>query len=50
MRDYVIFTDSACDIPTETLEEWGVGWCSLTYTFQDDTRQYGNYELSCPRS
>ncbi len=48
MRDYVIFTDSACDIPTETLEEWGVGWCSLTYTFQDDTRQYGNYELSCP--
>ena len=48
MRDYVIFTDSACDIPTETLEEWGVEWCSLTYTFQDDTRQYGNYELSCP--
>ena len=48
MRDYVIFTDSACDIPTENLEEWGVEWCSLTYTFQDDTRQYGNYELSCP--
>jgi len=48
MRDYVIFTDSACDIPTETLREWGVGWCSLTYIFEGETRQYENYELSCP--
>ena len=36
MRDYVIFTDSACDIPAETLEEWGVGYRSLTYTFDGD--------------
>lgn len=48
MRNYVIFTDSACDIPTETLEEWGVRWCSLTYTFEGDSHEYGNYELSCP--
>ena len=48
MRDYVIFTDSACDIPTATLREWDVGWCSLTYTFEGESRQYENYELSCP--
>ncbi|MBQ3276665.1 MAG: DegV family protein [Oscillospiraceae bacterium] len=48
MRDYVIFTDSACDIPVETLEEWGVGYRSLTYIFDGDPRQYSNYELPCP--
>lgn len=48
MREYVLFTDSACDIPTETLQEWGVGWCSLTYTFEGESHQYENYELPCP--
>ena len=48
MRDYVIFTDSACDIPVDTLNEWGVGYRWLTYTFDGDPRQYGNYELSYP--
>ena len=48
MRDYVIFTDSACDIPVETLREWGVGYRWLTYTFDGDPTQYGNYDLSFP--
>jgi len=48
MRDYVIYTDSACDIPVETLEEWGVGYRWLTYTFEGDPRQYTNYELPYP--
>ncbi len=48
MRDFVIYTDSACDIPPETLAEWGVGCSSLTYTFEGDERQYDNYELDYP--
>ena len=42
MREYVIYTDSACDIPEETLKEWGVGYRWLTYTFDGDPAQYGN--------
>ncbi len=48
MRDFAIYTDSACDIPPETLAEWGVGYSSLTYTFEGDQRQYDNYELDYP--
>ena len=48
MRDFVIYTDSACDIPPETLAEWDVGYSSLTYTFEGDERQYDNYELDYP--
>ena len=36
MSDFVIYTDSACDIPPETLEEWGVGYRWLTYTFDGE--------------
>lgn len=45
MSEFVIYTDSACDIPEETLAEWDVAYSSLTYTFEDDTRVYGNYEI-----
>ena len=45
MSEFVIYTDSACDIPEETLAEWGVAYSSLTYTFEGDPREYGNYEL-----
>ena len=48
MADFKIFTDSACDIPPETLSEWGVGYCWLTFTFDGDEKQYGNYELDYP--
>ena len=48
MSEYVIYTDSACDIPAETLEEWGVGYCSLTYTFDGEFKQYSNYGLPYP--
>ena len=48
MRDFVIYTDSACDIPPEKLHEWGVRYDWLTYTFEGETREYGNYELSYP--
>lgn len=48
MSEYRIYTDSACDIPPETLEEWGVGYRWLTYTFDGEYRQYSNYALPYP--
>ena len=48
MSEYVIYTDSACDIPQETLKEWGVEYRWLTYTFDGDPKQYSNYEIPYP--
>ena len=45
MNDFVIFTDSGCDIPRATLDQWGVRYCWLTYVFEGDERQYGNYDM-----
>ena len=48
MEDYVIYTDSACDVPQEILKEWGVRYCPMTYIFDGETQQYSNYELPYP--
>ena len=48
MNEYIIFTDSACDLSEETLREWGVKYIELTYTFSDSPRQWGNYETTAP--
>lgn len=48
MNEYIIFTDSACDLSEETLREWGVKYIELTYTFSDSPRQWGNYEITAP--
>ncbi len=40
MNNYVIFTDSACDIPEDKLNEWGVKRRCLTLTFTDSETQY----------
>lgn len=48
MNNYVIFTDSACDISEEMLAEWGVKYIPLTYTFSDSPKQYGNYDIPSP--
>lgn len=45
MGEYVIITDSACDIMPDMLNEWGVKFCSLTFTFDDSQKIYSNYEL-----
>ena len=46
MRDYVIFTDSACDINANDLESWGVKFNELTFKFSDDAKEYSNNEMS----
>lgn len=46
MRDYVICTDSACDICPELLFEWGVKVLPLTFRFSDDEKEYSNYDMA----
>lgn len=45
MKNYVICTDSACDIKPATLSEWGVEYCSLTFQFNDSDTIYSNNEM-----
>ncbi|MBO4904943.1 MAG: DegV family protein [Lachnospiraceae bacterium] len=35
MSDYVIMSDTGCDIEFETLRDWGVGFRRLTFHFED---------------
>lgn len=46
MREYVILTDSACDIKPELLAEWGVGYKNLTFKFTDSDVEYSNADMS----
>ncbi len=46
MNEYVIFTDSACDIKPEILREWGVGYDELSFRFGDEDKSYLNFEMS----
>ncbi len=45
MKDYVIYTDSACDIKPEILNDWGVLHSSLTLRFQDSEEEYLNDDI-----
>ena len=46
MRDYVIFTDSACDIKPELLCEWGVPYRNLTFRFDGEDKEYSNDDMT----
>ena len=46
MNNYVIFADSACDINPQMLEEWGVKYTSLFLTFDNDSKEYSNNDIS----
>lgn len=45
MSQYIIFTDSGCDIFPEVLEQWGVRFESLTFRFEGEDREYLNYDM-----
>ncbi len=45
MSNYVIFTDSACDLAPGLLAEWGVECLSLTFRFEGEDKEYQNGEM-----
>ena len=49
MKDYVIITDSSCDIMPELLEQWGVSCVSLTVKFDEDKESFGNFDMPFPQ-
>lgn len=46
MKDYVIYTDSACDIKPELLLEWGVPFSHLTFRFEGDNNEYTGEDIT----
>ncbi len=46
MNEYVIYTDSACDIKPEILSEWGVPFVDLTFRFEDEDKEYAQKDMS----
>lgn len=44
MKDYVIVTDSSCDLPREIVDEWGVKTLSLEVTI-DGVGTFKNHEI-----
>ena len=46
MADFVIYSDSGCDLSEYTLRSWGVAYSELTFIFDGDNTSYKNYELS----
>ena len=45
MKDYVIFSDSGCDIEQELLDKWGVGLIDLTFHTDRDATEYRQSEM-----
>ena len=45
MSNYILFTDSACDIAQSVLEKWGVSYIELSFTFEDSDKVYTNYGM-----
>lgn len=46
MSNYVIFTDSGCDIKPDLLSEWGVPYKSLNFRFDGSEKEYSNEDMN----
>ncbi len=45
MSNYVIFTDSGCDIKADVLKSWGVSSLDLTFRFNGEDKEYSNSDM-----
>lgn len=45
MNNYVLVTDSACDICAELLKEWNVEFINQTFRFEGEEKEYFNDEM-----
>ena len=45
MHNYVLFTDSSCDLSQEMIKKRGVYCSSLTFRFDDGEKEYSNNEM-----
>lgn len=45
MNEYIICTDSGCDIAPDVLKDWGVKALSLSFRFEDGDKEYLNGDM-----
>ena len=45
-NEYVIFTDSCCDVSPELLAEWDVPYANMTFSFDGEDREYSGTDIS----
>ena len=45
MNNYIIYTDSGCDIKPSLLQEWGVQYSCLIFRFDDADVEYSNDDM-----
>lgn len=45
MQNYIIITDTGCDIAPETLKQWEIPAESLTFKFDGDDKEYFNSDM-----
>jgi len=46
MNEYIIFTDSCCDIKSALLQEWGVPYANMTFSFEGENKEYVNTDIT----
>ena len=46
MNEYIIFTDSCCDIKPALLQEWGVPYANMTFSFDGEDKAYINTDIT----
>ena len=46
MNEYIIFTDSCCDVRPALLQEWGVSYASMTFTLDGEDKAYIDTDIS----
>ena len=46
MSDYVIFTDSCCDVSPELLAKWGVPYANMTFSFDGEDKESIGTDIS----
>ena len=46
MNNYVIFTDSSCDLSEKVIKDWGIYSASLSFRFDGSDKEYLNNEMS----
>lgn len=46
MNKYIIFTDSCCDIKPALLQEWGVPYANMTFSFEGENKEYVNTDIT----
>ena len=46
MNNYVIYTDSCCDVSPETLAKWDVTYADMTFTFVGEDKEYIGTDIS----